>query len=258
MGAAFSYVNHLDDAATVLAASDQSASLPVGNLQDWRIAKVWRSGASIAAFFTADLGSVKAIDAVGLFGLQIGATDTVRIRLSTVALGASDVFDTTALASGIVAGYNQYLWLPGSTKNARYLKVDINAASLAAQGYFDLARCWVGALWSPAYNFKSGAEFLIKDPSANARAVRSSIRFSDRFSKYRTANFTFGALSATEAAKADDMDLTVGTTQQFLFVRDKAGDLARQPILGTQTQVNPTVWAAPLTYTKQYQLEEDR
>ena len=260
MTGSFSYVNKIDNAATALSAGDAVSTLPIANLQDPRVQKVWRSGTSYATWFGADLGAALPIEVIGLFGCSFGSTDTVRIRLSAVTLGAGELLDTTATASNIVAIYGQYVVLTGTLINARYIRVDVSAPSRSGLGYFDVGRLWAGPLWTPAFNYSLGWGEQWKDTSIIARSPRSGAIFVDTAASFRSFDMTFDYLSEDDRAQAMTMDNTAGKRGQILFIPDLAGTLTTGPLLGRMVdtgQIKQDLRVSPPVFVRVYSLEQD-
>jgi hypothetical protein len=258
MTSLFSWQNWIDTAT--LAAGDQATTLPVANLKDRRVQKCWRSGTSTATYFTADFGAAQQIDVIALFGLTLSETDTVRIRLSNTALGDGEILDTTALASGVLDGYDQYVYLPEASLSARYLRIDVDAASRAAIGNFDLGRAWVGPGWFPAIGYSLGQGVKWNDDSTVIRSPRSGATFVDKTPPYRSRDISFEWLSQDDQNALMDMDRLVGRGGQMLFIPDTQGDLARDPLLGRQDQINNVTQPLniyPAAFSRQFTLTQD-
>lgn len=254
----FSWVNAIDGAS--LAAGDQVVTLPVANLADPKIQKLWRSGTSTATFFTADLRSAISLGVIGLFGCNLSSTDTVRIRLSNVAVGSSELLDTTALASGIADGYGQYVYVPAAAISARYLRVDINAPSRASYGNFDIGRAWAGPVWNPAVNFSLGWGEDFEDPSVVTESPRSGAAFVDTQAKRRVMALGYDFLSPADKDSAMDLARQAGRSGQLLFVPDTAGSLAKGPLLGRKSEDSKVLQSFnsyPAIYAKSFTLRQD-
>lgn len=269
MPAMFSWLNLIDSAT--LAAGDQSPALPVQNLKDRRVQNVWRSGSSISTYFTADFGSQSDIDVIGLFGATIGATDTVRIRLSNVSLGGNELFDQT-VESNVQDGYDQFVYPLGETIAARYLRIDIDAESRAADGFFDIGRAWAGAGWQPKIGFSLGWTQEWNDLSTVTQSPRSGAVFVADAPSYRSMTVSFETLDDDDVAQARELDRIVGIRGQFLFLPDTVNGLPTMPILGRQVagqssgsgsagssggsivQQNET---QPVTYSRTYKIQQD-
>lgn len=258
MSALFSWINGIDGA--ILSAGNQVSTLPVANIADRKVQKAWRSGNATASWFGADLRTATSLGVIGLFGMNIAAADTVRIRLSNVAVGNNELLDTTALASNVAAGYGQYVYVPVAPITARYLRVDINAPSRASQGNFDVGRAWAGPVWTPPINFSLGYGEQFNDGSSVLKAPRSGARFVDEGAVWRSFDMTFDWLDDADRIDALEIDRVCGKRGQLLFVPDTAGDLVRRPLLGALTETSKVienVAVFPPAYSKSYSIEQD-
>jgi hypothetical protein len=262
-GPLFSYTNYADTG--VYTAGDQVSTLPVSNLADRRVQKVWRSGTSYATWFGIDFGDSVGIGILGLFGCTLFSTDTVRHRLSNVALGNGEILDTGAVASGISDGYDQTLKVLGSggtNTTARYWRCDINAISRSfVEGYFDIGRAWAGPVWQPSVGISLNWSEAWDDTSQIERSPVSGATFVQGGVSPRGMSVQFDYLSEDDKANALYIDRTVGTRGQLLFVPDETSTtLNAQAILGRQTRIarisQPTD-TYPVVYSKAYDLQQD-
>lgn len=271
MTAMLSWADNVKSAPTITALSASSA-LPVQNLADRRVQKVWRSLLT-SSWFGVDFGANVPISVLGLFGCTLLATDTVRHRLSTVSLGAGDVLDTGAVACNVQPRYFQHLTINSPALTARYWQCDIGAASRAALGYFDIGRAWAGDVWSPSINIDYGWAEYWQDDAGISKSQRSGAVFTSDGALYRRLTATFQWLNDTDKASAMELDAACGSRGQMLFIPDSAGSPNSQAILGRMAGssggANPTaaiVQGAPITqntdayparYSKSYTIEQD-
>lgn len=258
MSSLFSWINAIDGG--IVAAGDQVTTLPASYLQDPKIQKVWRSGVSTSTYVTVDLRAPVALGVVGLFGMNLAATDTVRIRLSNVALGSSELLDTGVQACNAVTGYNQYVYIPATPITVRYIRIDINAASRAALGNFDIGRAWAGPIWTPTIQYSLGWGEQWEDTSNVIESERSGLVFIDAKPKRRTLSYSYDFLSPADRAQAQELDRVAGKSSQILFVRDTEGALATEPLLGRLTDTSKITQefnSAPAVYAKPYTIRQD-
>lgn len=79
-GLGLSYVNHVDDLATVFTAGSATASLPGNNVADSIVGKPWQTSGTVDTYLEIDLGSSKTCQLFHLAGLQnFASTDTIRV-----------------------------------------------------------------------------------------------------------------------------------------------------------------------------------
>lgn len=257
MSALFSSGNQFDVASLI---TDSAASnLPVANLADRKVQKVWRALAT-TAYFGADFGSLNPIRELGLFGCTLASTDTIRHRLSATAMGNGELLDTTAVACDVQDGYWQHLHILAAAVSARYWRCDIVATSRAAEGYFDIGRAWAGDVWEPAINFSLDWHEQWVDSSIVEKSPRSGAVFVDEGVIYRRMGVQFDAFAEADRVEALYLDRVAGKRSQILFVPNSAGDPETEAILGRMIDTtpvrNPTdSW--PARYSKQYDIEQD-
>lgn len=258
MSCGLSWVNHID--AATLAASAEASLLPIGNLKDRKVQKVWRSGGSTSPYFTFDLGANKEIGVFGLFGFTLADTDTVQLRLSTVSTSGTDVLDTGVIASDVEDGYNQWVYIPESPLTARYGRVDFVATSRVALGYMDGGRAWAGPLFEPNINFSSGWGEGFSDLSIQEKARRSGATFVDALPPYRCIDASFEMINEAGRQQFLDLQRVAGRRSQVIFVPDVDGDMARGPLLGSQGdlgRLRETQLLDPRAFTVPFNIEQD-
>lgn len=264
MAALFSWINRVDTSGAVISTDSEVSTLPVANITDRRVQKVWRTNAATTAYFGVDFGSALTVQALGVFGATLGATDTIRHRLSAVALGNGELLDTTAIACNADSAYLQSLYVLAASVTPRYWRCDIVATSRATQGYFDLGRAWAGPMWSPAINFSLGWSSGWVDPSAVERSMRSGAVFVDEGAIYRREAIQFDNLSEADRTQALELDRAAGRRGQVYYIPNYTAAVtttgATSAILGRMTDTaplsNPTD-QYPARYTKTYILETD-
>jgi hypothetical protein len=224
-----SYINHVDASDTIIAADSELASLPVANVADSIVQRRWQIGAGTASgSLQVDFGSNVSIELLGLFGVSFASADTVRHRLSAVSMGAGELFDSTALASGVVSGYGQTVSKLDAAVSARYWQCDI-----AASAAFYVGRAWAGPVWNFERNFSLGATEDEVDGSTVTRAARSGVAYVDIGPTLRSAEFALEAMSSTDRASARAMIKAVGRRSQVVYVPDPdSADLNKEALLG--------------------------
>jgi hypothetical protein len=258
MSALFSWVDRLEG-ATVSTDSELS-TLPASNIKDRRVQKVWRTDGDTTAYFGVDFGSAVSVGVLGIFGATISSTDTVRHRLSAVALGNGELLDTTAVASTTDPNYLQQIYILSAEVNARYWRCDIVASSRSSEGYFEVGRAWAGPAWTPSINFSLGWSAGWVDTSAVEKSPRSGAVFVDEGVVFRRMGVTFDSLAESDRTQALELDRAAGRRGQILFVPDTSGDPETEAILGRMIDTSPVsqpTEAWPARYSKAYQIEQD-
>jgi hypothetical protein len=82
------------DSATSITADSEVATLPVENLQNQQLVRVYRSDAATTIEIDVDFGQSKVVDFIALIRHNISQTGTIRWRLSTVSDFATTVYDS--------------------------------------------------------------------------------------------------------------------------------------------------------------------
>jgi hypothetical protein len=222
-----SYINRVDGDGVIISADSELSTLPVANLADPVVMKRWQTAAGTATLQVDFLSNVS-IELLGLFGASILSTDTVRHRLSAVAMGNGELFDSTALQSGVVEGYGQTVTKLDAAVSARYWQCDI-----AASEAFYIGRAWAGPVWNFERNFALGNEDDEVDLSTVTRAERSGVAYIDVGPTLRTAGFSLEAMSASDVTAARAMVKAVGRRKQVVYVPDPdSADINVETLLG--------------------------
>lgn len=252
-----SWINHVDRAGALFSADSQSATLPASHLADPVVGKVWRSSGQTAASLTIDFGAVVTLDVLALFGCKLDGSDTIRHRLSMDDPESGDLLDTGAQASDIAEGYGAHLhWLP-ETVSARYWRVDIDAPSRNAEGFFDIGRAWAGSAFQPLRNYSYQASESWIDPSVITRAPESGVEQVDKRPAYRQAAFALDHLTPEEARQLKEMDRVAGISGQVLFVPDPASaTLAEEAILGRLSRSTPIKHPSFSIHAKTFEIRQ--
>ncbi len=222
-------VTNLIDAATVTVQSAATPGAPGSNLQDYRLAKVWRSTDYIA-YARADFGSAKSIDAVGAFGMNLAAGDSITINLGTTAGGTDVATDTVA---GPAAGIGQRLLVYPATKSARYLEIIFTATSRSVPDDFEVGRIWAGTLYEFERNFSYGASDNVLDFSVVKRAPRTGVRTEESGALLRQWVAQLEVMTSNDRAVVEAVRRLQGAAKQILLIPDsEASDLQSKAILG--------------------------
>ena len=233
---------NLIDAAT-LTASTATGGLPVANLAEADIRKVWRAAASSSsAWVLADLGSSLTIGAVALVNTNLALTTSVRVRVSTVdATGvAGNAYDTAgspALLAECDPAYRLFVHVIEGGAVGRYLRID---ATITA---FEAGRLVAGPTYQPSRNLSLNhpIEELWTDHSRITPSL-SGVRWIDREEIQRGLRATFNGLDENEVrGQIVELNRLLGVNRDFLFIRDPESDnLGRDSLWGYVEE--------PLTY----------
>lgn len=275
-----SSTNYVDTANTITA-DDEVATLPVSNLQDRQIVKIWRNTQTTAQI-DVDFTSARIINFAALIKHNISQTGTIRWRLSN----ASD-FSTTVYDSGTVDAWpivEEFGTLPwgvfqwGGYLNpevaalytistfdvldeavaARYLRIDISDPS-NPDGYLQAGRLICGPAYEPSINYANGVEFEFIDQSRVTKS-RGGQTFVDEVERFRRMRFELINLPEAEIFGNifNQVDRLRGISQDILIIPqpDSPDTWITQNIYGRISQTGPIVNSALDYYTRLIEVEE--
>lgn len=247
--------NRADDAT--FTPGSEVGTLPVENVTDRRLSKVYRT-ADITAptltpdtyrdttsgrtWFEFDMGAVRVLHLAAILGHNITQDGKVRIRLSNV----SD-FSTLTYDSGLVDAWPT-VGAPGSLPwgvfpwggaisaseasfysiptyiildegvSGRYGRVDISDAS-NPDGYIQIGRLWCGPAWIPTKNIDYGWDISWEENS-DTEYSRGGQAFVNVYSKRRVMRFTLSNMEENElySNAFDFMDRRKGTSGDMIVI----------------------------------------
>lgn len=257
--ALFSWVNHVDDAATILTASHTAGDLSISNVADSIIGRRWRT-TTLTAWGQADFGADKSTDIVSLRfprDTTLPTAGTVRHYFDadggTPGTGAAH--DSTAIAIDVTDGYGYHVYKPATTVSARYWRWTF---AITGVTFIDVGRAWAGEVLEPTHDvaFGYGEEWF--DLSRVSAARRSGAQYVDEMARQRIMAFSLNAITAADRATVRDMDRLTGISGQILFVLDTA-TATTETVLGRLARVTPItrphITTAAL-YAKNFQIVE--
>jgi hypothetical protein len=220
-----SWINYLK-AAAAIAASSEADGLPAGNLIVDHLSTKWRSAPGTAADLTFDLGAPKAVRAIGVFGSNLTTSAQWSIRLSSTGAHAGDLYNSGALATAGFVVVNEVLErdisqaaliLPAAI-NARYAKISLSDAGLAAVNYVEAGAVWVGDLWQPTWTRTWGAMDGLRD-EAEANYSQGGQKYVTKAEVQRVSQFTLDHLTDAERyGPIADIDRRAGRRENILLV----------------------------------------
>lgn len=269
------------DSATSITADDEVATLPVENLQDRQIVRVWRNTQKTAQI-DIDFGQGRIINFAALIKHNISQTGTIRWRFSNV----SD-FSTTQYDSGVVdawpvveefgtlpwgiftwGGYLNPTVAPNYTIStfdvldqavqARYLRIDISDPDNAG-GYLQAGRLLSGPAYQPSINYANGVEFEFIDESRITKS-RGGQTFVDEIERFRRMRFELINMPEAEIFGNifNQIDRLRGVAQDILVIPqpDDPNTWITQNIYGRIAQTGPIVNSALDYYSRLIEVEE--
>lgn len=239
MASLISYVNHVDDDATILTASDTAGDLSVSNLADTIIGNRWRT-TSLGAFVDVDFGSNKSVDIVALRfprDTTFPTSGTVRHQFDadggTPGSGAAD--DSTAIAIDTTAGYGYHAYKPASTVTARYWRFTFAVTGVS---FIDVGRAWAGEILEPSIGVSFGYRDDWLDLSRVSSARRSGAQYADEMARVRLLSIPYNAIEAADRTTFREMERVVGISKQVLFMLDSATPTT-ESIIGRLAETAP-------------------
>ena len=168
---------------------------------------------------------------------------------------ASDLADT---AGDVSEGYGIWAYLAAAAQSVRYVRFDLNAASLASQGYFRVGRGWAGPAWRPAVDAALGVESGWRAGSRLLEGARSGVVYPARRFVRRTARLALDALGEAEARdELLEMQRRAELAGQVLLVPSPGS--ARQNVealLGYLRELPPVVQRLPALFGAAVEIEE--
>tara|TARA_S200002703_G_scaffold144510_1_gene138221 strand:+ start:854 stop:1708 length:855 start_codon:yes stop_codon:yes gene_type:complete len=272
--------NYLDSASTLTADSAVS-TLPVTNLQDIQIVKVWRTDGTTSAEINIDLGSEKIMDFFALIAHNLTTSATVRWRLS------NDNFSTTLYDSGtlkawvpieqfggspwgvfswgglplpsVISLYNAstFTLLP-SARIARYIRLNISDAT-NSEGYLQAGRLIVGPAYQPTINYANGVSFEFVDDSRVTKSRGGQV-FVDEVRKYRRVTFDLIHLPESEIFSNvfNNIDRVKGVSKDVLVIPQPSDSATwlTQNIYGRLAAIGPVENTTLSRYSRTMTIEE--
>ena len=267
-----SYKNWVDQEAATITAAEEAGDLVATNLANRYSSSLWRDDTLTAmdatTWFKVDFGVAREVGCLALLFPRSNApnsydadpmfetTDTVRFKLSNVAEDGYELLDTTALASGVHAGYGYYVYKLTSPVTARWLRCDLNAVSRGSLGYVDVCRAWAGPVIEPAIGPDFGAVHAWSSDSVVTQAARGISDFVDPREPIRSYAMTLGWLTEAERDQMEDLERLMSTSGQFLVVRGDMNVARGAMFARQQRSTGLEAIGAHLRHRKTFQLVE--
>ena len=270
------------DSATSITADSELASLPVENLQDRQIVKVYRSDAATTVEIDVDFGQSRVVDFVALIRHNISQSGTIRWRLSTVSDFATTVYDSGAVdAWPVVEEFGTLPWgvfswggflnpevaaeytissfdILDTPAQARYLRVNI-ADDSNADGYIQAGRLISGPSYRPSTNYGFGSQFEFVDESRVVKS-RGGQTFVDEVERFRRARFELINLPEAEifGNVFNNLDRLRGIANDILIIPqpDDPSTWVTQNIYGRLVSTQPIVNRTLEYYGRVIEIEE--
>lgn len=268
------------DSGTVTV-DDAVGTLPITNLQDRQIVKIWRNTQTTAQI-DVDFGQGRIVDFAALIKHTISQTGKIRWRLSNASDFSSTVYDSGLIdAWPIVEEFGTLPWgvfswggylnitvaaqytistfaILSSPVQARYLRIDISDPD-NTDGYIQAGRLIAGPAYKPSINYANGVEFEFVDDSRITKS-RGGQTFVDEIERFRRIRFELINLPENEMFQNvfNAIDRLRGVAQDILIIPqpDEPTTWITQNIYGRITQTSPIVNSALNFYGRQIEVEE--
>lgn len=276
-----SSTNYSDQAASITASSE-IASLPVENLQDRQLVKVYRSDGTTDVQLDVDFGQGRILDFVALIRHTISQTGTIRWQLSNV----SD-FSTVQFDSGVVDAWpvvEEFGTLPwgvfswggrinpeiaaeyqissfvvlDAAVQARYLRINISDDD-NTEGYIEAGRLIAGPAYRPSTNYGFGVEIEFVDDSRIVKS-RGGQTFVDEVERFRRIRFELQNLPEAEIFSNvfNNIDRLRGVAKDILIIPQPNDPKTwpTQNIYGRLVRTEPIINRTLELYGRSIEVEE--
>lgn len=276
-----SYQNRIDT-STFGSYGSWEASLPLTNLQNRRLAKVARStdatNASTRLQFTLDTARV--IGAIGIVNHNLSSVATYRYRVYSDSGYTTLAYDSNVQSVWPLMPFGTYEWedlsfwdltitdetaalftktlihIPTASVSEQYYQLEF-FDSTNTDGYVQLGRIFVGAIYQPTYNMNLGASIGYESGTLIDESL-SGAEFFDRRQSYRVARFVLDHLVNEEAILNGDIQKIAGTDQEVLFVYNPEDsiNLNRRAFLGRLRSMSSIEQPYSTRFSSSYEIKE--
>lgn len=260
---------------------DAVGTLPITNLQDQQIVKIWRN-TQTSAQIDVDFGQQRIIEFMALIRHNISQTGTIRWRLSNASDFSTTVYDSgTVDAWPVVEEFGTLPWgvfqwggrlnpevaaeytvssfdVLDAAAQARYLRIDISDPS-NSDGYLQAGRLISGPAYRPSVNYANGVQFEFVDESRVTKS-RGGQTFVDEVERYRVMRFELINLPENEifGNVFNQIDRSRGISKDILVIPQPADATTwiTQNIYGRIRQTQPITNSALDFYGRLIEVEE--
>ena len=269
------------DTATSITADDEVATLPVENLQDRQIVRIWRN-TQTSAQIDVDFGQGRLVNFVALIKHSLSQLATIRFRFSNEADFSTNVHDSGTIdAWPVLEEFGTLPWgvfqwggflnpeiaaeytistfdVLDEAVVARYLRIDMSDAS-NPEGYIQAGRLISGPAYQPSINYANGVEFEFIDESRVTKS-RGGQTFVDEVERYRRMRFELINIPEAEIFSNvfNQIDRLRGVSQDILVIPqpDEPTTWITQNIYGRISQTGPIVNSSLDFYSRLIEIEE--
>lgn len=290
--ALFVTLNRSDDGNYTV--GSESPSLPIENLQERQLTKVFRT-AGVAApdqsirdtdpaktWFEIDLLAVQILDVLALLNHNLTQAGKWRVRLSMVADFSTVVYDTGEIDSWpLVSGFGSLPWgvfnwgdvvqpseatfytissvlVLEQPTSARYIRVDLVNES-NPDGFLQAGRFMAGPAYRPSKNIEYGWQIGWKDDSTATKTIGGQTYMESK-PRYRVAGFSIANIDETEIYSNvfDFIDRRKGISGEILFIPqpNKPDLFIHEVIYGRMAVLNPITHPDYSGRSRTFEMEE--
>lgn len=252
-----SYQNRIDTSVFGAYGSWQAA-LPLTNLQSRTLSKVARStnAANTSTRLRFTLDTARVISAVSIINHNLSTTAQYRYRVFSDSAYTTIEYDSGLINAWSTAAFGAYEWedlrfwdltitdddkalftktlthIPTTLVSEMYYQIEFFDVS-NPDGYVELGRIFVGAVYQPVINMSLGASISYENTTLIDSSM-SGAEYFDRRDSYRVARFTLDNLSDSEAIFNNDLQKISGTDAEVLYIWNPSDteNLQRRAFLG--------------------------
>jgi len=211
---------NLSDSASTIIAGSQVSSLPIENVQNNPVAKIWRTSNSNSDHILINMGSQVSIRIVALLGTNLTSSATIRIRAdnsdTTATTGA--ILDTGVVDANIDDNYNTLYYVLNSDTTAQYWRIDLADNILSV---LEVGRLFMGPAFFPDTKAQFGWTLNYKDSSSISQSLGNQT-FIDPRNKERMLAFTLSFLSESEAYDTIfELQRRIGQSENILVMMNE-------------------------------------
>jgi len=275
------YQNRID-AATFAAYGSWSTTLPLTNIKTRSLSRKARStnAANSSTKLRFSLDSARVIGSVAIVNHNMQKDATWRYRVYSDSGYSTLVYDSGTINVWPLMPFGSYEWeddnfwdlqlsdeeialftktltyVPDTIASAQYYQIEF-FDSTNTDGYVELGRIFVGAIYQPTLNMNLGAS-IGDETNTVVDVALSGAEFFDRRTSYRVAQFTLDHLTYNESIINGDIIKISGVDAEVVYIYDDntALDLHRRAFLGRLRALSPISQPYNTRYQTTYEIKE--
>jgi hypothetical protein len=275
------YQNRID-AVTFAAYGSWSTSLPLNNIKTRQLSKKARSTNAVnsSTKLRFALDEERVIGSVAIVNHNMQKDATWRYRVYSDSGYSTLVYDSDTINVWPLMPFGSYEWedsrfwdlqlsaeeialftktltyVPNAVASARYYQIEF-FDSTNTDGYVELGRIFVGAIYQPELNMNLGAS-IGDETNTIVDVALSGAEFFDKRTSSRVAQFTLDHLTYNESIINGDIMKISGTDAEVLYIYDDNTplDLHRRAFLGRLRALSPISQPYNTRYQTTYEIKE--